>query len=143
AIVLHIAAFPDFSHITPHHPELCYPGVGWTATGREILQLKPDDGPPVTAEMITFEHQQRQGPIQVLFWYQVGDRTAVDYGGVRQAILKSRGKKTAPPLIKVLLQCPATDATNDKERLSSIAEPVFTEIKKATCPPASKGADEQ
>ena len=67
AMVLHVAAFPDFSHITPHHPDLCYAGTGWTIVGRENVQLATDDGPPATAQMISFEHQQ-QPPVQVLFW---------------------------------------------------------------------------
>ena len=141
SVVLHIAAFGDYSHITPHHPDLCFSGAGWTAVSREDVELKADNELPVTAQIITFEQESQR--IRVMFWYQVANRTAVDYQGVRHAILKARGGRTLPPLIKVLLQAPATDSAADKKLLCEVAEPVFAWVKKATSPPASSSASDQ
>ena len=141
SVVLHIAAFGDYSHITPHHPDLCFSGAGWTAVSREDVELKADNELPVTAQIITFEQESQR--IRVMFWYQVGNLTAVDYRGVRQAIVKARRAGAAPPLIKVLLQVPATDSAADKKRLCEVAEPVFAWVKKATGPPAPTSAGEQ
>jgi hypothetical protein len=49
--------------------------------------------------------------------------TFYDGDGQRRAVWKLRGRKTWPPMVKVMLQTSAADADQAKELLKSLAVP--------------------
>ncbi len=117
-IGLHIAAFTDPEQREPHPPRLCYTSGGWREVNSKDIQIEGPGGRPAKVQLITFEKGSVR--VAVLFWYQIGDRIAVESYGVRAARWAYRGDK-APPLIKVMLQAPATGGSEAEEQLKDLA----------------------
>ena len=116
-VMVHLAAFADPEMRAPHPPQLCYVGTGWTAAGTKDVKLPGPDGSP--ARLLTF---QREGEtIQVLYWYQLGQGTAVDYGSVRKLRWHYLGRATRPPLLKVMLQTAVRKPGEAEKTLDDIA----------------------
>jgi EpsI family protein len=120
-ISLYAGAFEKYGYRILHPPELCYGGTGWRVTSAEPLVL-PDGGGAST--LTRFETMQHGGQeIYLLYWYQIKDMTFYDGDGQRRAVWKLRGRKTWPPMVKVMLQTSAADADQAKELLKSLAVP--------------------
>jgi hypothetical protein len=114
-VMVHVAAFTDPEMRTPHAPQLCYKGAGWTAAGSKDVKLPGPDGSPV--RLLTYKREGET--IQVLYCYQLGQGTAVDYGGVRELRWAYLGHSTRPPLLKVMLQ---TDVQEPGEAEKSLRD---------------------
>ena len=123
-LVLELAAFAGNEIELPHMPQSCYTNVGFTMKQQKDVQLKRSDGPPRQARILGFEQENQR--IHVLYWYQLGDASVLDYNGLRRERSRLFGEKTWPPLIKVMIQSSLADPVQAEDQLVSFAESVLS-----------------
>jgi len=93
--------------LTPHRPEVCYPGAGWTMIGSELVELKAADGSMLPCQIHRF---QRGGlsleRIAVLNYYIVDGQYWPDVELLRERA--SRPDTDAHYVAQVQISCPDT-----------------------------------
>jgi EpsI family protein len=118
---LHCALWTTGDEWLPHEPHVCYTGSGWNIDSRR--QIDVPEAPGLRATLLVAAQKGQR--IQVLYWYQLGDRAYSDRDGARGARRQLWGEKTWPPLIKVMLQAPADDPARLDKGLADFAHRVF------------------
>lgn len=125
-VSLYVGVFPSFLPETgvtiPHPPQLCYPGIGFRILLDQDCNVRTPDGATSLARLLTME---RNGtPAYLLYWYELDGATFTTGDGLRAALWKLRGRKSWPPLVKVMLQTTAPDPQTAQQQLKEIAGPV-------------------
>src|SRR5574340_231612 len=103
-------------YVRLHFPEQCYVESGWTQRATQQLTIPVADGRSIEARIVSFDRDEQ--PLQVLYWFQMGDRFIQDrwqHRAARQELCW--GQKTWPPLVKVMLQTSAPDPQQGQARL--------------------------
>ncbi len=106
-----------------HPPELCYAGSGFIAEDSKTIQIPSRDGVSQPARLLTLSHEGTR--VFCLYWYQVGDTTFWNSDDQRRVVWSFRGKAAWPPMIKVMLQTSADSPAAAKQKLESLAGPVY------------------
>lgn len=76
--------------LTPHRPEVCYPGAGWTLDENKSIELKGADGSPVLCRLLRFHKGTLTSErIQVLNYYIVDGQYCPDV-----SLLRSKAWRT-------------------------------------------------
>lgn len=83
AIGLFIAFGVRARDLTPHRPEICYPGAGWTLTEREVVSFVGDDGPWRATAYSFLPGKVDEQPLIVLNFYVVDDQVCEDVSMLR------------------------------------------------------------
>ncbi|MGD0896519.1 MAG: exosortase-associated EpsI family protein [Thermoguttaceae bacterium] len=104
-----LATYSDPRAGVYHSPMNCYQSSGWTNIDEVRLPLQAVGRPDILVSVSNWQ-QSKADPIIVLYWYEMGEDTFFGRGdwGLAQ-LWKLRGRKTWPPMYKVLLQTPASD----------------------------------
>jgi hypothetical protein len=104
-ITVHCASWVSTHPGVPHPPELCYTSNGW-----KLLQARTATLPGRPDVRIAVQKYELSGQrVLVIHWYQMDDRTFVDFDGARTVRRAYWGRRELPPLIKTLLQADDTD----------------------------------
>ncbi|MCL4191019.1 MAG: EpsI family protein [Thermoguttaceae bacterium] len=119
-VSVHLALIADPTANPSHYPEVCYPSSGWGVVDRETSKIEAPGAAPVSARRMVYEQDRQQ--VQILFWYQLGDRSFVDRDSYRNARQAYFGRREWPPAIKVLLQVPS--ANRNKAQLEDVASKI-------------------
>lgn len=119
-VSVHLALIADPTDNPAHYPEVCYPGSGWGVVERETSKIEVPGAAPVSARRMVYEQDRQQ--VQILFWYQLGERSFVDRDSYRDARQAYFGRKRWPPAIKVLLQVPS--ANRNEAQLEDVASQI-------------------
>lgn len=131
---LHVAVFsskPDDG--VYHAPTNCYPSSGWTLLEQSMAAVPIPGHKEQMVNVSTW--QKKEKTVHVVYWYRMGDYSLferVDMGKVRWAL---GGRKSWPPLIKVLLETSASDKYASKVRILDVAASVQTWLEKAELEP--------
>lgn len=117
-VILHSVWTEDYVRI--HFPEQCYTQNGWNPVGKTEEVSFDVDGHTFSANLVTFEREGKR--IQVLYWFQLGDRIFLSRTDHRRAIQQlCWGQKQWPPLAKVMLQTPVVSEEDSRNRLQTMA----------------------
>ncbi len=119
-VSVHLALITDPTANPSHYPEVCYPSSGWGVVEREKSKIEAPGAAPVSARRMVYEQDRQQ--VQILFWYQLGERSFVDRDSYRDARQAYFGRRQWPPAIKVLLQAPT--AARNEPALLDVAEQI-------------------
>lgn len=131
--------------LTPHRPEVCYSGMGWTLLSRETVKLPLAEGGSLPCELFRF----RQGDLSprvavVVHYYIVDGRCGPDVNWLRETALR-RGA-AVHYAARVQIDCPVESGPGAVERsvegAESLAAATATAIVKlmpagAAAPPAT------
>jgi hypothetical protein len=94
--------------------------VGWVIKQQKDVDLRIDGETPRRARILAFEQEGQR--IHVMYWYQVGSASVLDYNGLRRERARMFGQPTWPPLVKVMIQCPLADTALAEDQLRSFGE---------------------
>jgi EpsI family protein len=122
-INLHVNTMRKFFTDLRHNPEHCY-----TSHGYQILERKPTElqiGGQTGPRVMLLTVDENGNRVMVMYWYHFGDEVIREGAELRKARWALRGRKTWPPLIKVMLQTPAPDAEMAEARLKDFAEQLY------------------
>lgn len=102
--------------LVPHRPEVCYPSHGWTAGGRETVEIALPGGPPIQCSLYHFY----KGGFDlarciVLNYYIVDGETCPDVSLLRSKA--TRGTSGIRYMARVMVSCRFTDL-NQKNAVS-------------------------
>lgn len=120
---VHIAVWMDSDAWTPHPPDLCYAGAGFSREQHVPLQL-PADSQPIVREARYVNGVSGQ-QATVLYWYQIGSKTYYDRDTARPVLRSLRGKAERPPLAKVLMQYHDDRTGKNSQRVQELATHVY------------------
>jgi EpsI family protein len=112
---------------TPHHPEICYPGAGWTIQGRRPAKITTAAG-DIPIELISFQKDQKW--VVTCHWFQVADIYFFSSDGFKTKRHRFWGKKAWPSTTKFLLQTLAPTIDAAQERLEGFATLIANELAK-------------
>ncbi len=116
----HVAVWTDETRVLPHTPDHCVESAGQEIAEQRAVEVVPGEPP---ACLLIVELEGRRSAI--LFWYRLGEHVMYDHDGFRQARWTFRGKKTWPPMVKVMLSTAAPDVDKAEERLLRVARPIY------------------
>jgi EpsI family protein len=119
---LYAAVWMKYDIMPAHPPGACYRGAGYQIVGEENVPLSLADGSNPSVRLMLLEKGGQR--VAVLYWYHSGDRQVGNYW-IRRTSWDLRGKQSGPPLVKVMLQAPASDPARARAQLESIAAPLF------------------
>jgi hypothetical protein len=119
AIAVHCAAWLTTTPGMPHSPELCYTSNGWKRLEARNVPLPGHPSVRVAVEKYSRSAQH----IVLVYWYQMDDRTFVDWNGARSVHRLHLGQREWPPLVKTLLQ--ADEGENTESSLLEIAPVIY------------------
>lgn len=122
-VSVYAAVWLEYHIRTPHLPTACYGGSGHRIITENRSQLQAADQSSVPVRHLLLERDGQQ--VCVLYWYQLGDRVFFDSYGQREALWTLRHKDSRPPLIKVMIEAPASDPEQARAQLESIAAPLL------------------
>ena len=115
-----IALYTKFVDGLYHSPTNCYVSNNSTQLDSVKLPLRTPGRPDIMVSVSTWE--RKGAKVLVVYWYEIGDQILFerkDYPGVQWAM---RGKKTWPPMYKVLLETTAdSDVELSRSRLLEVA----------------------
>ncbi len=134
-ISLHVALFNEYDVGAFHNPQNCYRSSGWQLIDSERLKIDGPDGKDVSLGLMTWRREGEQ--VMVAHWYQLGKHIALDRVQLGLARLKLRGRKTWPPLVKVLLQIPADDPEEAKTPLKDFTQQVYQWVNRSDHQPTA------
>ena len=119
---VYAAVWMEYGIMPAHPPKVCYTVSGYEVVSEENVRLRLEDGsnPSVTL-MLCEKNGQR---VAVLYWYHCGGRQVGNYW-IRRMSWSVQGDQARPPLVKVMLQAPASDPQRARAHLESIAVPLF------------------
>jgi len=123
AVMLHGAVFADHSVPAKHHPIECYPAAGYELLENKTVAIPIDDSQSVSAGLLRF--QRDSANVQVLVYYQMGDKTFGTWGGGKTARRAFWGQPAWPAMVKVMLQDTAADTSASEARLTELAADVY------------------
>ncbi len=125
-VFLYVGVFTNFLPETgvtiPHPPQECYPGVGFRILLEQDCKVRTPDGAASLARLLTLERNGR--PSYVLYWYELDGATFRTGDGLRAVLWNLRGRRSWPPMVKVILQTTAPDQQTAQQRLTEIAGPL-------------------
>ena len=139
-ISLHMPMFLEHTVFTPHNPRHCYKGAGFEILDDDVLNLPIDSKTSIKVRFMTLERGTEH--IQVLFWYQIGDRVVTGDGGMRRARWDERWHKTRSPVIKVLLQTANQNVSLGESQLRSLAIPIYEWLREVQTTESSPATEE-
>ena len=106
--------------LSPHRPEVCYPGAGWTLDGTRSLELNGADGLPVLCRLLRFHKGTLTSEkILVLNYYIVDGRYCPDVSLLRSKAWRANtaGSYSA----QVQLTCPDSTEYETEKYLRDLA----------------------
>lgn len=133
--------------LTPHRPEVCYSGMGWTLISRETVKLPLADGPALPCELFRF----RQGDLNpreavVVHYYIVDGRCGPDVDWLRETALR-RGA-AVHYAARVQIDCPVESGPGGVERsiegaesLAAATAAAIVKLMPASAVPSSTSGD--
>ena len=126
---LHVASWENQETIvfTPHHPNICYPGTGWTILDKRICQMGPGDSTHPVELMLLQKDQQL---MVIGFWFQVGSIHFVSGRDFQNQRYQFWGLKGWPKTLKVLIQTNSPTLDDAEETLVPFANMVFNQLNK-------------
>jgi EpsI family protein len=138
-IVFHAATWKNAESIAPapHHPEVCYPGVGWTLLERRSVEVPGPSG-PVPMELILFGKGDDR--LVTGHWFSVGNATFVDADGFRKQRSLFWGLKYWPNSTKYLLQVAVPNLDTAEGTLVEFAALVNGLMDRQDAPASRQGA---
>lgn len=118
---VHTAMYRDHAAGVYHTPVNCYRAAGWRSVEEVQDKVAIDNDREIAIKVSTWEREGDQ--ILVVYWYELGEHVLFDRFGLGTLRLTSmRGLSTWPPLIKVMLQVPASDPKAARARVLDLAE---------------------
>ena len=121
-VSVHTAMYRDHAAGVYHTPINCYRAAGWRMVEETQDDLPCGGDRTIPVRISNWDREGEQ--IVVIYWYELGEHVLFDrFGFGTLRLTAMRGKKTWPPLIKVMLQIPAAgDAKKARERGLNLAE---------------------
>lgn len=120
AVSLFVAYGVRLRDLSPHRPEVCYPGAGWTLDGTQSLELTETDGLPVLARLLRFHKGDLTSEkILVLNYYIVDGRYCPDVSLLRSKAW--RADTTGSYSVQVQLTCPDRTEYETEKYLRDLA----------------------
>ena len=119
---VYAAVWMKYDIMPAHPPGVCYRGAGFQVVGEENVPLPLSDGSSPSVRLMLMEKGGQR--VAVLYWYHSGDRQVGNYW-IRRTSWNVQGEQAGPPLVKVMLQAPASDPAQARAHLQSIAPPLF------------------
>ncbi len=105
-------------HPTPHHPEVCYPGAGWTIVDRRTVECVAQSG-RFPMELILFEKNRQR--VVTAHWFRVGEINFVSEDGFQRERYRFWGSAAWPSTNKFLLQTSASSLNAAEQLLIGFA----------------------
>lgn len=91
-ITLYIAYGVRLRDLSPHRPDKCYGGAGWTLETTRTLQVASPDGASLPCEVMTFTRGVLEKElVTVLHYYLVNGQHHADVSGLRNQAAKLMG----------------------------------------------------
>lgn len=120
-VTAHVGLFTDLNArlAPPHQPEVCVEATGGRVLHSKDLHIETDGRPPLLARLLTTEGAGP--PSYILYWYQTPAKTYTDHYGQREMLWSYRGRRFAPPAVKVMLQTSAPDSQQAQRDLTGLA----------------------
>lgn len=110
----------------PHSPELCYHSAGWQLTQQKIIPIPLSAGDHRT-RLLSFEKMGMAA--HVLYCYQVGDETVLDFNELRTVRQSMRGsRKYMPAIVKMMLQSSNPDSRTAERQLVELASQLLPSL---------------
>jgi len=116
AVSLFVAYGVRLRDLSPHRPEVCYPGAGWTLDDSRSLELKGADGSPIPCRLLRFHKGTLTSEkILVLNYYIVDGRYCPDVSLLRSRAWRAdtAGSYSA----QIQLTCPDSAAYETEKYL--------------------------
>jgi hypothetical protein len=127
AVDMHADVFTDlflqYGVAIIHSPVNCYPMNGFVVDNSEPVQIESAGNNVHLARLLTLSRDGAR--VYCLFWYQVGEVTFWNADEQRSVVHTFRGRKTWPPMIKVMLQTSADSPEQAQQRLKPLASSVY------------------
>lgn len=122
-VTLSGSVWVEYGRELPHRPENCYSNAGYQILGQKSIRLEVADQASTPLRLLFLDrHGERKC---VLYWYQLGGEIlARNYWARRTSWAIRRGEKPRP-LVKVMLEVPASDPEKAEDELRSIAIPLI------------------
>lgn len=118
---IHLAVYSTLVPSTPHHPQECYLGAGWT--------LLHDDWKTENGQRCYRLSQavRDDATALVAYWYQIGTDVASNRDEAREILWNLRRQRRAfPPTVKVLVQVPIELSEDEAaETVKDLAAPIY------------------
>ena len=119
---VYAAVWMKYDIMPAHPPKACFGGAGYQVVSEDNVPLRLVDGSSPSVRLLLMEREGQR--VAVLYWYHSGDRQVGNYW-IRRTSWNLRGQQEGPPLVKVMLQAPASDPAKARAHLVSIAAPLF------------------
>jgi len=104
-----------------HTPVACYHANGWELVENVPERLKVSDTLTIPVRLLTWKREGER--IVVVYWYQLGEHFLFNRWDLGMKVRWSLfGRSHWPPLIKVMLQLPATELVEAKVAILKFAE---------------------
>ena len=123
AVSVYAAAWRQYRYSTPHYPEACCPGAGYQVLERRNIQLQVTDQKSIPARVLLLDRHGQKTCL--LYWYRRGDEILLFDRWRRRAMWTFKSERVWPPVVKVMLQMPGSDAEKAESLFRSIAVPIF------------------
>ena len=118
----------DYGHELPHRPEGCYQCSGHHILMEKNVRVDIADQSSIPFRLLLLE---RRGERKcVLYWYQLGDEILVRNNWRRRTTWTVWRRNPPRPLVKVMIEVPATDPEKAENQLRSIAAPLIAWTRK-------------
>lgn len=114
-VMLFVGYGINLRDLTPHRPEVCYIGQGWTQIGADTIALPLPDGGKLPCRLFRFRKGDLSPRVTVVLHYYLADgNRGADVDWLLDAAL--RGSSRAHYAARVQIECPAPDVPDGVER---------------------------
>lgn len=115
AVMLFVGYGINLRDLTPHRPEVCYIGQGWTQIGADTIALPLPDGGKLPCRLFRFRKGDLSPRVTVVLHYYIADgKRGADVDWLLDAAL--RGSSRAHYAARVQIECQAPDTSDGVER---------------------------
>lgn len=113
--VLFVGYGINLRDLTPHRPEVCYVGQGWTQIGADTITLPLPEGGKLPCRLFRFRKGELSPRVTVVLHYYIADgQRGADVDWLLDAAL--RGSSRAHYAARVQIECHAPDTSDGVER---------------------------
>jgi len=119
-VSFYVAAGVRARDLSPHRPEVCYTGAGWTLVGRQSLDLPLPEGTTLPCNVLQFARGALQGQkIVVLDYYLVDGQYCRDVSLLRSKAWRGAGAVRYVAQVQIMTAVPDAPAATSSTRLVS------------------------
>jgi len=120
SVWLYVAYGVRARDLSPHRPEVCYPGAGWTLEGNRVVELGLGDGSKLPCRIFRFARAGLDArSIVVLNYYIVDGQYCADVSLLRSRLW--RGPSAIRYMAQVQITCAASGTFSEDGAIRSVS----------------------